>query len=197
MHTTDQPPAHTERRAVADPPPVDYFSLLGLPAIYDVDKDELESRYLARSREVHPDRFVGADARARVEALGATMELNEAYKILRDDARRAEHLLARHGLTIGGNEQLDPGFLMEVLEAREELAEAQAAGDQAAIARLEDAMLDRRDAALAEIARLWEVVEAGPDSMSDEAQPLEAIRRELIVLRYVARYLEATDGDLD
>lgn len=175
------------------PPPSDYFSLLGLPAIYAIDKDELESRYLARSREVHPDRFVGAEARERVEALGATMELNEAYKILRDDVRRAEHLLARHGLTIGGNEQLDPDFLMDVLEAREELAEAQAAGDQAAIARLEEAMLDRRDAALDQVARLWDAVETGENPGSELAE----IKRQLILLRYIGRYLEAADGDIE
>ena len=178
---------------MAEPPPVDYFSLLGLPAVYAIDKDELESRYLARSREVHPDRFVGAEARERVEALGATMELNEAYKILRDDVRRAEHLLARHGVTIGGNEQLDPGFLMEVLEAREELAEAQAAGDQLAIARLEEAMLDRRDAALEAMAALWDEVESG-DVELDPA--LAQIKRQLILLRYINRYLEAADGDI-
>ena len=187
-------PTH-ESTAVADPPPVDYFSLVGLPATYAIDKDELETRYLARSREVHPDRFVGAEARQRVEALGQTMELNEAYKILRSDSRRAEHLLARRGITIGGNEQLDPGFLMEVLEAREELAEAQAASDQAAIARLEDAMLDRREAAHAEIARLFERVE-GPGA-GDVESHLAEIKRQLILLRYVDRYLEATDGDLD
>lgn len=187
MHTNPS----TNTPAVADPPPVDYFSLLGLPAIYAIDKDELESRYLERSREVHPDRFVGAGARQRVEALGQTMELNEAYKILRDDARRAEHLLARHGIAIGGNEQLDPTFLMDVLEAREELAEAQADGDQAAIARLEDSMLDRRDAILEAVAGLWERVEAGEP---DETGTLGEIKRQLILLRYVARYLEAADG---
>lgn len=184
----------TESPAVAEPPPVDYFSLLGLPAVYAIDKDELESRYLARSREVHPDRNVFAEARQRVEALGATMELNEAYKILRDDVRRAEHLLARHGLSIGGNEQLDPAFLMEVLEAREELAEAQAAGDQAAIARLEEAMLDRRDAALDELARLWDAVET---EAGDTDAALHEIKRQLILLRYVGRYLEAADGEID
>ena len=40
---------------------------------------------------------------------------------------RAEYLLARAGVTIGDNEQLDPAFLMEILELREELAEARVA----------------------------------------------------------------------
>ena len=179
---------------VSDPPPIDYFAVLGLPAVYALDRDELERRYLERSREVHPDRFVGAEARQRVEALGATMELNEAYKVLRDDTRRAEHLLARRGLTIGGNEQLDPGMLMDVLEAREQLAEAQAQNDHATIARLEEAMLDRRDGAIAEIAQSFESVERGDD---DQLSRLHEIKRHLILLRYVDRYLEAADGDLD
>lgn len=173
-------------------PPVDYFALFRLPERYAIDRDQLERRYLDRSREVHPDRFVGADAGQRVKALSATMQLNEAYKILGDDIRRAEYLLACRGLTIGGNEQLDPAFLMDVLEAREDLAAAQARGDHKQIIQLEDAMLDRKDAALSRVGALWAEYEAG------EAAVLPEIKTQLILLRYVARYLEAaSDDELD
>jgi molecular chaperone HscB len=177
---------------MADAPAVDYFALLGLPARYAIDRDELERRYLERSRKTHPDRFVGAAARDRARALGDSMELNRAVKTLRDDVRRAEHLLAHYGVTIGGNEQLDPGFLMAILEAREELAEAQERGDLAEVSRLEDQMHERRDASLARVAEGFADIEA---SAADREERLAAIKRELIVLRYIDRYLEATVED--
>lgn len=187
----------TETRADAKTPRLDYFALLGLPARYAVDADELERRYLERSRQVHPDRFVGAETRKRVEALGASMELNEAVKALRNPVRRAEHLLLHYGVTIGANEQLDPGFLMEILEAREELAEAQARGDQAEVMRLEDAMHQRRDDAVAAIGQSFAEIEAGAAPERRDAL-LAEIKREVIVLRYVDRYLEAAlDDELD
>jgi molecular chaperone HscB len=177
---------------MADAPAVDYFALLGLPARYAIDRDELERRYLERSRKTHPDRFVGAAARDRARALGDSMELNRAVKTLRDDVRRAEHLLAHYGVTIGGNEQLDPGFLMAILEAREELAEAQERGDLAEVSRLEDQMHERRDASLARVAEGFADIEA---SAADREERLAAIKRALIVLRYIDRYLEATVED--
>ena len=62
---------------------------------------------------------------------------------------RAEYLLARAGVTIGDNERLDPAFLMEILELREELAEARAAGNaDAGRATLQRAMQARRPQAL-------------------------------------------------
>ena len=54
-------------------------------------------------------------------------------------------------------------------------------------------MLDRRDAALERIATLFAEVEGGGESGSRLAE----IKRELIVLRYVDRYLEAASGEMD
>src|SRR5262245_34105471 len=120
-------------------PPHDHFATLGLAPRFELDPAELERSYLERSREVHPDRF----AAARVAALQRSMAVNEAYKILKRPVKRAEHLLGRHGVTIGGNERLDPAFLAEILELREELAEARQAGDLPKVTRLEKAMKGR------------------------------------------------------
>ena len=118
------------------------------------------------------------------------MELNEAYKTLRKPVPRAEYLLASHGVLIGPNEQLDPGFLTTILQAREELAHAKAAGDAQQLGRLEAGMLRRRVAVIEGLAGLWEEFE----STRDEGV-LEAIKRELILLRYLDRYLEQFDDE--
>ena len=169
----------------------DYYALLGLDERYDIDRAALEASYLARSRTVHPDRFVTAPPAQRVAALQASMQLNDAYKTLLRPLPRAEYLLVRHGVAIADNEALDPGFLMEMLELREELAEARGRGDQAVLGKLEQAMRDRQDAALGDVAATFARFEATGD-----ASLLDAIKRRIIHLRYMARYLEEfDDGD--
>jgi molecular chaperone HscB len=169
-----------------------YFELFDLERTYALDVEELERRYHARSKDVHPDRFATEEASRRVEALQQSMQLNEAYKTLKKPVPRAEYLLAQHGLEIGTNEQLDPAFLMSVLEAREELATARQAGDTARLAELEDQMVDRRADAVDAVAALWAEFESSRD-----AAVLERVKRELILLRYLDRYLEQFEDEDD
>jgi len=174
----------------------DHFELFGLQKGFDLDVDELSRRYLELSKEVHPDRFVNAPARERLVALQRSMHLNDAYKTLKKPISRAEYMLASEGITIGTNENLGSGFLMEVLELREELQQAKLAGDRDKLDLLEDRMLDRRDAALERIAVLFAGIFGG-DAQSGEAEPrdqlLGQVKQRLIELRYIARYLDELD----
>src|SRR5262245_30940613 len=103
---------------------MDAFAQLGLPPRYDVEPAQLERAFFERSKELHPDRFASAPAAERVAALSKARALNDAYALLKRDASRAEYLLAREGVTIGDNERIDPALVMELLEQREQLAEA-------------------------------------------------------------------------
>jgi molecular chaperone HscB len=165
---------------VASPSSSDAFGLLGILPSFDVDLAALEKAFFERSKTVHPDRATAAD---RVVALSQTRALNDAYQTLKKPMARAEYLLARAGVTIGDNERLDPAFLMEVLELREELAEAR--GDHARVEALQKAMKSRRDATLAELPALF------------AAKDLEGAKLRVIVLRYLVRYLEECDAALD
>jgi len=173
----------------------DYFQILGLPERYAIDPAELERAYHERSRELHPDRFAQAPASERVAVLQRSMALNEAYKALKKPQKRAEYLLGRAGLTIGGNERLDPRFLMEILELREELAEAVHAGQQDRVARLGASMKARQRTALDTLGPLFARAETG--SAEERAAALAEIKTALILLRYVARYLEESEAALD
>lgn len=177
-------PSSSERGAAAvtgDDP----FALLGLPVAYDVDPAALERAFFERSKLVHPDRFSGATAAERVAVLSRSRALNDAYQLLRKPVSRAEYLLARAGVTIGDNERLDPAFLMEILELREELAEARVAGELARVEQLQRAMQARRAEALGALPGLF------------TAGDLAAIKHRLIVLRYIHRYLEECNAALD
>ena len=163
----------------------DAFGLLGLPAQFDLDPQVIESAFFDRSKELHPDRFANAPASERVAALSRSRALNDAYQMLKKPVPRAEYLLARAGVNIGDNEKLDPAFLMEILELREELAEARVAKNLPEVARLQRAMAERRAAAVARLEPLF------------AANDLPAIKEQLILLRYLNRYLEECDAALD
>ena len=163
----------------------DVFSLLGLPAQFDLDPQLIERAFFERTKDLHPDRFATAPADERVAALSRSRALNDAYQTVKKPVARAEVLLARAGLTIGDHEQLDPAFLMEILELREELAEARAGKRTEDVERLQRAMAERRKAAVASLQPLF------------AAGELAQIKRQLIVLRYLDRYLDECDAILE
>jgi molecular chaperone HscB len=163
----------------------DAFGLLGLPAQFDLDPSVIERAFFDKSKELHPDRFANAPTAERVAALSRSRALNDAYKVLKNPVARAEYLLAQAGVTIGANEQLDPAFLMEILELREELAEARVAKNLPEVSRLQRAMAERRNAAIGKLQPLF------------DAHDLAGIKEQLILLRYLGRYLEECDAALD
>jgi molecular chaperone HscB len=163
----------------------DAFELLGLPARFDLDAQVIERAFFERSKELHPDRFASAPASERVAALSKSRALNDAYAVLKKPVGRAEYMLERHGVTIGDNERLDPAEIMAVLEAREELAEARQADDRAKLESLQSQMQKRRTQALVELDGLF--------AASDWA----GVKRVVISLRYIDRYLEECDAALD
>jgi molecular chaperone HscB len=114
----------------------DYFSLFGLESSFDIDVADLEKRYFTAQRSFHPDRVGGKSPAERNAAIGMSMRVNEAYDALKSPLSRAKHLLALHGIQVGGeqdSQKPSPALLMEVLESREALAEAQTLVDVEAI----------------------------------------------------------------
>ncbi len=163
--------------------PASKFALLGVPQRYDLQAEELERRYRELSLKLHPDRFARAPAGERVAALSKSTALNDAYRTLRSPVGRAEHLLELAGAPLGEGDRVDQGFLVEILELREALAEARAAGDAARVATLGAEVAARREAALARLPGLFA-----------EGKIAEA-KAELIALRYFQRFLDEHAGE--
>ncbi len=100
-----------------------HFELFGLPARFDVDLAQLDTRYRELQREVHPDRFAAApDAERRVSMQRAT-RVNEAYQTLKSPLKRAVYILQLRGVDpkLETNTAMPSEFLMEQISWRERI----------------------------------------------------------------------------
>jgi molecular chaperone HscB len=176
-----------------------HFEVLGIPRAYHIDAADLETRYLALQKETHPDRFAKAMPRERLEAVVRNTELNDAYKVLKHDIKRAEYLLKLEGVdigeekpqsTTGATKQLvvDPKLLMEIMELRESLAEARSDGDDGKVATLTKDVAERRDKAMKLVDEGFKAYETGNKKV------LDGIARALVSLRYYGRFMEEVEG---
>src|SRR4051812_39116195 len=163
----------------------DPFETLGVEARFELDLRALEQRHRDLSRALHPDRYAGAPAAERRLSLGRAIDVNEAFRALRDPIRRAEALMRRAGVIVGETAEppAAPSLLMEMMEAREELAEAAREKDLARVALLGKAMSARKDTVLA---RLGRDLDAG----SQDPKKLSLVLPALGELRYVRRFLD-------
>ena len=116
----------------------DHFVLFGLPAAFRMDGAVLDRAWRELQAQVHPDRYAHAgEAEKRLSMQWAT-HVNEAYRTLKEPLRRADYLLQKRGIHALGERQtsLPANFLMQQMEWREALQEAQQARDANAIEQL-------------------------------------------------------------
>jgi molecular chaperone HscB len=141
-----------------NPYPLDklsYFDLFGIAPTYDLDERALHRKYLALTRNVHPDVAGQASPENRQHALAISAEMNRAYDTLRDPVARAEYLLSLAcGAATPDSRSVPQQLLAEVMMLREEIEEAHTAHDQAAIERLRRQVSEHQRASMEAIASL-------------------------------------------
>jgi molecular chaperone HscB len=166
-----------------------YFELFGLAPKLSLDVRDLERRFYALSRKLHPDRFLRATPAEREQSNQASALLNDAYRTLRNPVTRAEYMLKRSGLEAAESKQAPPELLEEVFELNELLEEVTRGGEEAR-PRLDAAwrrfrgLLDDADAMLESLSERYDA--------RDGAAPGE-IRAVLIRRRYIANLLAQAD----
>ena len=108
-----------------------HFELFGLPQSFEVDMEQLDSRYRELQRAVHPDRFANASDQERRISMQQATQINEAYQLLKDPLLRGRYLLELDGYQLDDehNTTSDIEFLMEQMELRESLGTVREAGD--------------------------------------------------------------------
>jgi len=122
------------------PPPQDYYALLGLQRKLQLSGDDLQRRFYDLSRQLHPDRFMRKPERERQYSLDASSILNDAYRALKDPVKRAQYVLSQEGFDVGEQRSKDvpPELLEEVFELNMALEEMRG-GDDSARPQLETA----------------------------------------------------------
>lgn len=166
----------------------DPFDTLGLPPAFTLDAAQIDRAYLARSAALHPDVATGdPDAPRRMAAL------NDAKRTLEDPERRAIALLARLGGPAKEQDRsLPDGFLIDIMETREEIESAIQSGDPAQRRRWEAWAQAQRERAIHEVGAMFAAL--GPPARPDQ---LRAIRTRLNAWRYIERFVEQLDPDYD
>ncbi|KAK0392623.1 hypothetical protein NLU13_2118 [Sarocladium strictum] len=99
------------------PPPTGHFP---------IDLRKLRREFLSLQSRHHPDLHPAGPQKARAE--GSSALINEAYKTLSNPLLRAQYLLSLRGVDVANDETLkveEPDLLGMVLEAREEIEEAE------------------------------------------------------------------------
>ena len=103
---------------------MNYFEFYQLPLSCHPDQDLVKKNYYANSKKYHPDRFMQADAKTKIEALQQSALNNEAYTTFQDPMLTIAHLLRIKGLLLPDEKyQLPSSFLMEVMDLNEQLSD--------------------------------------------------------------------------
>ena len=178
------------------------FETLGLAPTFALDLAALEQRQRELNRAVHPDRHAGKSPGERRQALSRAMDINLAYRTLRDPASRAEALFELLGAGSTRESTVsDPALLMDMMEQREALEEARNAKDLVRLHGIGKTMAARERQVIQALEAAFAPLLSGaagarqtdgkarPDA-SPEAAALREAQRLLAELRYVRRFAE-------
>jgi molecular chaperone HscB len=164
--------------------PDDPFALLGLPRRFTIDAKQLQAAWLRRTAALHPDRI--ADPMQQAEAARNAARINDARNALHDDEQRANILLA----LLGGpakeqDKSLPDGFLVDMLDVRQQMEDAQASGDEAELGKFEIWANEQRAHYISQLTPLFDAAASSPDPVL-----LRGIRQFLNAWRYIERMRE-------
>lgn len=103
---------------------MNYFELYEMPVLFQVDQGLLKKKYYALSRQYHPDFFTNSPDEEQAGILEKASLVNKGYKILQNPDETIKYVLQLKGLLQEEEKfELDPQFLMEVMDINEELME--------------------------------------------------------------------------
>ena len=103
---------------------MNYFELYQMPVSFQVDQGLLKKKYYELSRQYHPDFFTNSPGDEQAGILEKASQVNKGYKVLQNPDETIKYVLQLKGLLQEEEKfELDPQFLMEVMDINEELME--------------------------------------------------------------------------
>ncbi|CAH8312709.1 unnamed protein product [Eruca vesicaria subsp. sativa] len=104
---------------------IDYFQIFGLERKYELDGGSLEGKYKDWQKKLHPDLVHNKSQKERDYAADQSAKVTEAYRTLTKRLSRAMYIMKLNGKHVNEEETItDPTLLMEIMELRESIAEA-------------------------------------------------------------------------
>lgn len=178
------PPNVTSRESILPQTHYDLFPSLGASAIppagpFAIDLALLKREFLQLQARAHPD-MVPADKKRQAEA--ASARINEAYKTLQNPLSRAQYLLSLRGFDVAEDETAkvdDSELLMEVLETREIIEDAQTEEDLVPLKKVNEGRIEASVRVL---------------DQAFKSDDIEAAKREAVKLRYWINIKESIDA---
>lgn len=116
-----------------------YFNLFQLEPSFNIDTEALEQTYRALAARFHTDKFASASAFEQKQAVMMSSTINDAYRTLKSPIDRAAYLLKSQNIDADAPEHtsFSPEFLMQQMEWRETLMDAQMEQNHDAIRALD------------------------------------------------------------
>ena len=131
-----------------------FFDLFGIEKSYTLDRLLLRDRFRDLQKKFHPDNFASASEHERRLSAQYAAQINEAFTTLNDPMRRGRYMLELRGISTDEEHdtRMDPEFLMQQIELREEMEDASSSFES--LNRLADKVkneFSKREAGIAEI----------------------------------------------
>ncbi|MEO7769328.1 MAG: Fe-S protein assembly co-chaperone HscB [Ferruginibacter sp.] len=120
---------------------MNYFELFDMPVTLLPDKTGLAKKYFELQKKYHPDFYTQADEAEQQEVLEKSSMVNKALKVLQQPQLTIQYILQLKGLlTENEKYELPPGFLMEMMDLNEKLADDDADTLKQEVVELENAL---------------------------------------------------------
>ena len=172
---------------------VDYFSMLGLPQRFDLDAEEIHQKFLALNRHAHPDFHAEETPEVQALSLRLSANVNDAYRVLRDPASRANCLLELlGGPSLAEDKSVPDGFLETMMMMQEEIADSADQDESDERAKTHEVLQTQHDGLMARIEGLFEEHQRSVDCEAVRQDLLGEIRRQLNAVSYVKKLLSQT-----
>ena len=161
------------------------FELFDLAQKFRQDPPAVDARWKELQRKAHPDKFVAQGVSAQRVAMQWSVRINEAYQRLKAPLARAAYLCELNGFPVNAenNTAMPASFLMQQLEWREILGEAETAEE------LHKILLNTNEYGREQLLKIEHAI----DSQHDFKQAVEHVR----ALMFVERFATDVDARLD
>lgn len=170
---------------------MNHFELFDLPVSFQADPVLLKKKFYALSRQYHPDFYASAEKDMQHEVLDKSSQVNKAYKVLQDQDETIKYVLQiKHLLQDDEKYELNPQFLMEVMDINEELMELELDENQEQLINVEQKANRLQLKLYDDVAP---VIENYQDGVTTEEELLQ-VKQFYYHKKYIQRILDRING---